>query len=72
MTTVKLAALLGLTMSVTTGTRSLKAPTLCSFAKDTVLQFRYSADEVTTGRHVPWPKGISSRHLRSPRPTHFP
>ncbi len=62
MTTVKLAALLGLTMSVTIGARSLKAPTLCSIAKDTVLQFCYSADEIITSRHVPWPKGISDEH----------
>jgi hypothetical protein len=62
MTTVKLAALLGLTTSTTIGARSLSAPALCSIAKDTVLQFCYSADEVMGGRHVPWPKGISDEH----------
>jgi superfamily I DNA/RNA helicase len=62
MATAKLAQLMGINLTVTIGQRTLKAVTLCSIAKDTVMQYCYSADEVITRRHVPWPKGITDEH----------
>lgn len=62
MATAKLAQLLGITMNVTIGVRKLRASTLCSIAKDTVMRYCYSADEVITRQHVPWPKGISQEY----------
>ncbi|WP_239153918.1 UvrD-helicase domain-containing protein [Amycolatopsis sp. FDAARGOS 1241] len=59
MSTAKLAQLMGITMSVTIGERKLKSSTLCFLAKETVLRYCYSADEVITREHVPWPRGIS-------------
>jgi hypothetical protein len=62
MSTVKLAQLLGITMTVAVGARKLRPVTLCSIARETVLQYCYSADEVLTRRHVRWQKGISEEH----------
>ncbi|MFC3452692.1 UvrD-helicase domain-containing protein [Amycolatopsis speibonae] len=62
MATAKLAQLLGITMNVTIGARHLRASTLCSLARDTVMQFCYSAADVLSRLHVPWPKGISDEH----------
>ncbi|WP_370936216.1 UvrD-helicase domain-containing protein [Amycolatopsis sp. cg13] len=59
MATAKLARLLGITMTVTIGARTLHASTLCSIAKETVLRYCYSADDVLGREHVPWPKGIA-------------
>jgi hypothetical protein len=62
MATAKLARLLGITMNVTIGARKLQASTLCSIARDTVLQYCYSAADVLTRLHVPWPKGIRDEY----------
>ncbi|SHF70998.1 AAA family ATPase [Streptoalloteichus hindustanus] len=62
MATAKLAQLLKIDMRVTIGARKLHPPTLCSIARDTVQQYCYSADDVLTHQHVPWPKGISEEH----------
>lgn len=62
MSTVKLAQLLGITMEVTIGARKLKPMSLCSIAREAVLQFCYSADDVLARRHVRWQKGITAEH----------
>jgi hypothetical protein len=62
MSTTKLAQLLGITMQVTIGARNLKPMSLCSIARETVLQFCYSADEFLGRQHVRRQKGITAEH----------
>lgn len=62
MATVKLAQLLGIRMNVAIGARKLQPSTLCSIARDTVMQYCYSADDVLNRLHVPWPKGITDEN----------
>lgn len=62
MSTAKLAQLLGITSQVTIGARNLKPMSLCSIARETVLQYCYSADDVLDRHHVRWQKGITTEH----------
>lgn len=63
MSTVKLAQLLGVTMQVTIGARNLKPMSLCSIARETVLQYCYSADDVLG----PPSRALAERHHRRAR-----
>jgi hypothetical protein len=62
MSTVKLAQLLGITMEVTIGARTLRPVSLCSIARETVLQYCYSADDILDRRHVQRQKGLADGH----------
>lgn len=62
MSTAKLARLLGITMRVDIGARKLYPVTLCSIARETVLHYCYSADDVLSRRHVRRQKGIREEH----------
>jgi hypothetical protein len=62
MTTARLAQLLGVRVTVTIGARTLRPVSLCSIARETVLRYCYSADDVLSRVHVRRQKGIREEY----------